>query len=169
MATPDIMSPFTLGPVTLRNRVIKAATYEGLSYRSQVTQDLVDFHVGFARGGVGMTTVAYCAVSPEGRTDRHQLLWDDDSLPGLRRLVDAVHAEGAAVSAQISHGGPVANPKANGRPALAPSRHVHKTTLSVAQAATTQDIERIVADHARAARRAADVRFDAVEVHLGHN
>lgn len=168
-AVPDVLSPARLGPLTLRNRVIKAATYEGLSHRSKVTRDLVDFHVAYARGGVGMTTVAYCAVSPEGRTDRHQLLWTDEALPGMRRLTDAVHAEGAAISAQLGHGGPVANPKGNGSPALAPSRHFHKTSLSFAQECTVADIDRIVADHAHAAVKAIEAGFDAIEVHLGHN
>ncbi|MFD8687552.1 NADH:flavin oxidoreductase [Streptomyces sp. NPDC059651] len=167
--TPDVLAPAQLGPLKLRNRVIKAATYEGLSHRSLVTQDLVDFHVGYARGGVGMTTVAYCAVSKEGRTDRHQIHWTDEAMPGLRVLTDAVHAEGAAISAQIGHGGPVANPKANGAPALSPSRHFHATTISWAQEASLDDLRRITEAHAEAARRAVRAGFDAVEVHLGHN
>ena len=167
--TPDVLAPAKLGPVELRNRVIKAATYEGLSHRSLVTKDLVDFHVAYARGGVGMTTVAYCAVAKEGRTDRHQIHWTDEAMPGLRRLTDAVHAEGAAVSAQIGHGGPVANPKANGAPALSPSKRFHATTLSWAQEASTDDLRRITEAHAEAARRAVEAGFDAVEVHLGHN
>ncbi|WP_327712234.1 NADH:flavin oxidoreductase [Streptomyces sp. NBC_00464] len=167
--TPDVLSPAQLGPLKLRNRVIKAATYEGLSHKSLVTQDLVDFHVAYARGGVGMTTVAYCAVSKEGRTDRHQIHWTDEAMPGLRVLTDAVHAEGAAISAQIGHGGPVANPKGNGAPALSPSRHFHATTISWAQEASIDDLRRITEAHAEAARRAIDAGFDAVEVHLGHN
>ncbi|MFE6974650.1 NADH:flavin oxidoreductase [Streptomyces sp. NPDC057682] len=167
--TPDVLAPARLGPLELRNRVIKAATYEGLSHKSLVTQDLVDFHVGYAKGGVGMTTVAYCAVAKEGRTDRHQIHWTDEAMPGLRKLTDAVHAEGAAVSAQIGHGGPVANPKGNGAPALSPSKHFHATTLSWAKEASVDDIHRITEAHAEAARRAAAAGFDAVEVHLGHN
>ncbi|MFE9856246.1 NADH:flavin oxidoreductase [Streptomyces sp. NPDC005780] len=167
--TPDVLSPARLGPIELRNRVIKAATYEGLSHKSLVTRDLVDFHVAYARGGVGMTTVAYCAVAKEGRTDRHQIHWTDEAMPGLRVLTDAVHAEGAAVSAQIGHGGPVANPKGNGAPALSPSRHFHATTISWAQEASVDDLRRITEAHAEAARRAIDAGFDAVEVHLGHN
>lgn len=166
---PDVLGPATLGPVTLRNRVVKAATYEGLSRDGLVTQELIDFHVRYARGGVGMTTVAYCAVSPEGRTDRHQVIWRPDTLPGLRALTDAVHAEGAAAAAQIGHAGPVANPKSNGLPALSPSRHFHKTTVSFAREATRADLRRIVEDHARGARMAIEAGFDAVEVHLGHN
>ena len=166
---PDVFSPGKIGPLTLRNRTIKAATYEGLSHKGKVTQDLVDFHVRHAAGGVGMTTVAYCAVSPEGRTDRHQILWTDEALPGLRALTEAVHQEGAAAAAQIGHGGPVANPKATGAPALSPSKHFHKTTLSFAKEATPHQLRRIVDDHVHAARMAIEAGFDAIEVHLGHN
>ena len=112
---PDALAPARLGPVQLRNRVIKAATYEGLTRDSLVTEELIEFHRRPARGGVGMTTVAYCAVAPEGRTERHQLYWRAEALPGLRRLTDAVHADGAAVSAQIGHAGPVADPKSKDR------------------------------------------------------
>ena len=64
-------APARLGPVTLKNRIIKAATFEGAAPRGEVTDQLIDFHRRMASGGVGMTTVAYLAVSPEGRTDRH--------------------------------------------------------------------------------------------------
>jgi 2,4-dienoyl-CoA reductase-like NADH-dependent reductase (Old Yellow Enzyme family) len=166
---PDVLAPAKLGPVTLRNRIIKSATYEGLSKDNKVTDKLIDFHLGYAAGGVGMTTVAYCAVAPDGRTDRKQILWTDDALPGLRKLTDAVHNEGAAVSAQIGHAGPVANPKANGAPALGPSRHFHATTTSFTKPATRADLERIVKAHGHAAKMAVEAGFDAVEIHLGHN
>jgi 2,4-dienoyl-CoA reductase-like NADH-dependent reductase (Old Yellow Enzyme family) len=166
---PDAFAPAALGPITLRNRTIKAATYEGLSRRGRVTRELIDFHRAPAAGGVGMTTVAYCAVAKDGRTDRNQITWQDDALPGLRALTDAVHAEGAAISAQIGHGGPVAEARSNRSPALAPSRRLNTTAFSVAQPATPDDLRRIVIAHAEAARRAEQVGFDAVEVHLGHN
>lgn len=169
LPAPDPFAPAALGPITLRNRTIKAATYEGLSRRGQVTRELVDFHRAPAAGGVGMTTVAYCAVSKDGRTDRNQITWQDDALPGLRALTDAVHSEGAAISAQIGHGGPVAEARSNRSPALAPSKRLNTTAFSVAQAATPDDLRRIVAAHADAARRAEQAGFDAVEVHLGHN
>ena len=165
----DPFSPFTLGPLTLRNRVIKSATYEGLSRRGQVTQELVDFHVRPAAGGVAMTTVAYCAVSKDGRTDRHQLLWTEEALAGMRVLTDAVHEQGAAVSAQLGHGGPVAEPRSNQAPALAPGRRLNTTAFNVSAAATVADLQRVVDDHRRAAAMAVQAGFDAVEVHLGHN
>ncbi|MGH3414788.1 MAG: NADH:flavin oxidoreductase [Marmoricola sp.] len=165
----DPLAPATLGPVRLRNRVIKAATYEGLSHRGLVTTDLVDFHLAYARGGVGLTTVAYCAVSPEGRTHEHQVLWRDEAMPGLRRLTEAVHAEGVAVSAQIGHAGPVADPRGNRMPAIGPGRAFPNQGGGVTRAASAADLARVTQDHGSAARRAVDAGFDAVEIHLGHS
>ena len=83
---PDVFSPAKLGPVTLRNRVIKAATFESRTPDALVTDDLIEYHRLPAAGGVGMTTVAYCAVSPGGRTDGSGLWMRPEALPGLRRL-----------------------------------------------------------------------------------
>ncbi|WP_040835540.1 NADH:flavin oxidoreductase [Nocardia brevicatena] len=165
----DPLAPAELGPVTLRNRVIKAATFEGLTPKGLVTDKLIEFHRRLAAGGVGMTTVAYCAVAPEGRTAPGQIYWRDEVMPGLRKLTDAVHAEGAAVSAQIGHAGPVAAAKYLGTAALAPGRGFWPTTQNYTKPATKADITRIVLAHADAARRAVEAGFDAVELHFGHN
>ena len=166
---PDVLQPATLGPVRLRNRVLKAATYENMARDGLVTDALIDFHVEHARGGVGMTTVAYCAVAPDGRTDGHQIVWRPEALPGLRTLTDAVHNAGAAISAQIGHSGPVNNAKATGTRAIAPSRHFNKQFLRTVGPAGRDDITRVIAAHGSAAQMALDTGFDAVEVHLGHN
>jgi 2,4-dienoyl-CoA reductase-like NADH-dependent reductase (Old Yellow Enzyme family) len=166
---PDAFGPATLGPITLRNRIIKAATYEGLSRRGLVTRELIDFHLAPAAGGVGMTTVAYCAVATDGRTDRNQILWREEALPGLRALTTAVHEQGAAISAQLGHAGPVAEARSNRSPALSPSRRLNVTAFNVSQAATHADLQRVDTAHADAARMAERAGFDAVEVHLGHN
>ncbi|GHF02625.1 NADH:flavin oxidoreductase [Amycolatopsis deserti] len=165
----DVFAPARLGPVELRNRIIKAATFEGATPDALVTDQLIEFHRRPARGGVGMTTVAYCAVSPEGRTDRHQIWMREEALPGLRRLTDAVHAEGAAVSAQIGHAGPVANAASNRLPALAPGRFPNPLGMRMTRAATVDDLARVVRAHASAARLAVAAGFDAVEIHFGHN
>jgi len=57
----------------LRNRVIKAATFEGASPGGLVSDRLIDYHLAVAEGGVGMTTVAYLAVTRDGRTHEHQV------------------------------------------------------------------------------------------------
>jgi 2,4-dienoyl-CoA reductase-like NADH-dependent reductase (Old Yellow Enzyme family) len=166
---PDPFAPARLGPVTLRNRIIKSATFEGRTPDALVTDDLIEFHRELAAGGVGMTTVAYCAVAPEGRTDAHVIYWRDEAMPGLRRLTDAVHAAGAAVSAQIGHAGPVANSRSNGARSLAPSRMFQPLGMQWCEVPTPRRLQKSVADHADAARRAVEAGFDAVEVHMGHN
>lgn len=165
----DVFGEAKLGPVTLRNRIIKAATFEASTPNALVTDDLIKFHQLPAAGGVGMTTVAYCAVTPGGRTDGWQLWMRPEAVPGLRRLTDAVHAEGAAISAQIGHAGPVANAKTNKAPALAPVRFFNPLSMRFARKATLEDIRAVTAAHANAARMAIDAGFDAVEIHLGHN
>ena len=92
--TPDVFAPARLGPVTLRNRTVKAATFEGCTPHGQVTDALVDYHLAVARGGVGLTTVAYLAVAPEGRTHAAQVVVGEPTLAGLTRLADEVHAPG---------------------------------------------------------------------------
>jgi 2,4-dienoyl-CoA reductase-like NADH-dependent reductase (Old Yellow Enzyme family) len=165
----DAFAPAKLGPVTLRNRTIKAATFEGAAPGGLVSQQLIDYHLAVAKGGVGMTTVAYLATSAEGRTHADQIHWRPEALPGLQRLTDAIHATGAAVAAQIGHAGPVANSASNGLPSIGPSRHFNALSMRFDRAATADDLDRIANDHANAARMAADVGFDAVEIHLGHN
>ncbi|GAA3396781.1 NADH:flavin oxidoreductase [Cryptosporangium minutisporangium] len=164
----DVFASARLGPVTLRNRTIKAATYENRARRGLVTDDLIEFHVEHAAGGVGMTTVAFCAVSPEGRTDRHQIVWQPEAVPGLRRLTDAVHEQGAAASAQIGHSGPVGISRGLGQPVLVPSRSGSPATLA-GTPASRADLRRIVGAYGTAVGLAIDAGFDAVEIHLGHN
>jgi 2,4-dienoyl-CoA reductase-like NADH-dependent reductase (Old Yellow Enzyme family) len=165
---PEVFAPASLGPLTLRNRIIKAATFEGVMPGGTVSDALVEFHRGVAAGGVAMTTVAYLAVSPEGRTDRHCLLLTEDNLEGLRRLTDAVHAEGAAAAAQIGHAGPVANARSNRAAALAPSGGFTPMGSRL-RAVDAAGIERITHDYRRAARVAVEAGFDSIEVHVGHN
>lgn len=167
--SPDVFSPAKLGPLTLRNRIIKAATFEAATPDALVTDDLINYHRKPAAGGIGMTTVAYCAVAPGGRTDGWQLWMRPEAVPGLRRLTEAIHAEGAAISAQIGHAGPVANAKTNKAQALAPVRFFNPMSMRFAKKATKDDIRAVMDAHANAARLAIDSGFDAVEIHLRHN
>jgi 2,4-dienoyl-CoA reductase-like NADH-dependent reductase (Old Yellow Enzyme family) len=167
-AAPKVFAPAALGPLTLRNRIIKAATFEGVMPGGTVSDELIEFHRRVAAGGAAMSTVAYLAVSPEGRTDRHCLLLSDENLPGLRRLTDAIHAEGAAAAAQIGHAGPVANARSNRAPALSPSGGFTPMGSRL-RAIDAAGIERVVQDYRVAATRAVEAGFDSIEVHVGHN
>jgi hypothetical protein len=157
-----------LGPLTLRNRFVKAATFEGRTPKGAVTDELIAFHRTVAAGGVAMTTMAYLAVSPEGRVDRNCLLLNEESQEGLRRLTDAVHQEGAKICAQIGHAGPVANGRSNHAPVLAP-KSGYSAMGAKLTAVTKQDLDRIVDDYGKGAKIAADAGFDCIEIHMGHN
>lgn len=167
------LSPWRLGPLALRNRLIKSATNEGMAPGGVPTQALVRHHRSMAAGGVGLTTVAYCAVTPDGRTFPDQIVLDQPAVPHLRVLTDAVHAEGGAASAQITHGGafnflPSLSTRypysASGgfNPAGALSGRLFKTAMGRA------DMDRVTAAFVAAARTARRAGFDAVEIHMGH-
>lgn len=165
-AATDPFAPARLGPATLPNRLIKAATFEGLGHDHLVSDALVEFHRAFAAGGVGMTTVAYMAVSPDGQGAPREIILRDEARPGLERLAAAIHDEGARAAAQIGHAGPVA--ASTGRPGLAPSRVFSQFAMRFTRAIDARDIERVVRDFAAGARIVADSGFDAVEIHMGH-
>jgi 2,4-dienoyl-CoA reductase-like NADH-dependent reductase (Old Yellow Enzyme family) len=168
VTAPDVFAPAQLGPVALRNRVIKAATFEGRTPDGLVTDELIDYHLAPSRGGVGLTTVAYLAVAPEGRTHRECIVVGDHSAPGLRRLTDAVHETGAKVAGQLGHAGPVANGRSNRVRALAASRMPSPLSMQMIGSATAADIRRITDDYVRAARTMADAGFDVLEIHMAH-
>lgn len=161
-------SPVQLGPVTLRNPIIKAATSEGRSPQGLVTDDLIAFHRAFADGGVGMTTVAYCCVAPEAASAPGQIVMSSHAMSGLRRLADAVHGAGAAISAQLGHAGVVAPRALTGVTALSPSRFVNPTSLAYCRAITRDEIVTVIDQFGAATQVAIDAGFDAVELHFGH-
>ena len=166
IATGDPFARAALGPITLRNRIVKAATFEGMAPGNVVTGALIDFHRAVAAGGVGMTTLAYCAVSPDGQGAPGEIIVRDEAVPGLRRFAESMHAHGVAASIQLGHAGPVA--ASTGRRGLAPSRVFTPRAMRFTRAITEVEIDRITADFAHAARLAAGAGFDAVELHFGH-
>ncbi|EFQ82372.1 oxidoreductase, FAD/FMN-binding protein [Aeromicrobium marinum DSM 15272] len=167
MAT-DVFEPAVLGPVRLRNRTVKAATFEGRTPGGLVTDDLIDYHLAPSRGGVGLTTVAYLAVAPEGRTYRDVIVVDERSAPGLARLTDAVHSTGARIAGQLGHAGPVADGRSNGVHALAASRMPSPLSLQMIRSPSAADIARITADYVRSARLMVETGFDVLEIHMAH-
>lgn len=164
----DVFAPADLGPVRLRNRIIKAATFEGRTPHGLVTDELIDYHLAPSRGGVGLTTVAYLSVAPEGRTHREVITVNAESAPGLARLADAVHETGAKIGGQLGHAGPVANGRSNGVHALAASRMPSPLSMQMIRSATEADITRITKDYVRAARIMVDAGFDVLEIHMAH-
>lgn len=165
----DVFAPAQLGPVALRNRTVKAATFEGRTPQGQVTDDLIEFHSGFARGGIGLTTVAYLAVAPEGRTHAEQMVVGDATLPGLSRLADAIHEAGAAIAGQVGHAGPVANGRSNDARALSASRMPSPLSMQMIRSASESDLTRITHAYVGTARTLVRAGFDVLELHMAHS
>ncbi len=163
-----ILSPTRLGPLALRNRIVKCATYETRAADGLVTDALVDWHREIAAGGVAMTTLAYCSVAADGRTFKDQIVMRPAAAPGLARFAAAMHAEGAKAAIQIGHAGWFADPKATGTRPLGPSGTFSLHAQRFARAMSLADLDRIERDFATAARIAVDAGFDGIEVHVGH-
>ncbi|MDJ0785283.1 MAG: NADH:flavin oxidoreductase [Myxococcota bacterium] len=166
MSSP--FAPGPLGPLTMRNRVLKCGTNEGMSRDGLVTEPLIAWHREFAAGGVGMTTLAYCSVSPEGRTFRHQLHMREEALPGLRDFTEAIHAEGALAAIQLGHAGWFASPRATKAAPIGPSRTFSAHAQTFSRAMQPADFDRLERAFADAAAAAVDTGFDGIEIHLGH-
>ncbi|WP_126283292.1 NADH:flavin oxidoreductase [Burkholderia stagnalis] len=176
MESTDLSSAFTplrIGPLTLRNRLIKSATNEGMAPNGVPSQALVGFHERVAAGGAALTTVAYCAASPDGRTFVDQARLDAPTVRQFRALTDAVHRHGAAASAQITHGGCFTFlPSLSTKRPLSASGGFNKVGVMsgrfLKQAMTHNQMTCVADEFAQAARRARDAGFDAVEIHMGH-
>ena len=157
----------------LRNRFVKTATYEGFYQNSLPTEALTKHHARLAKGGIGMTTVSYGAVSNVGRTHSHQMVVDEESMPYLKKLTNAVKSEGAAVSIQLTHCGFFSsNTTIKGQRPLSPSKTLNLygllQGLGFSKAMSLEDLKETGNDFANAASIAKEVGFDAVEIHMGH-
>ena len=163
-----LFTPLRLGPLELRNRTIRAAAFEGMAAGNAPTPALAEYHEAVAKGGVGMTTVAYAAVTRGGLSFGHQLLLRPEIVPELARLTARVHAHGAKASIQIGHAGNMAKRSVTGERPIAPSARPNLYGPTWPRSMDRSDLARVVSCFGVATRTAQDAGFDAVEVHAGH-
>jgi 2,4-dienoyl-CoA reductase-like NADH-dependent reductase (Old Yellow Enzyme family) len=162
-----------LNGLTLRNRLIKAATFENKSPGGIPSDDLICFHERLGRGGIGMTTVGYCAAESDGRINEKMLYMDERIRPQLSELIQRVQATGAKVSGQLSHCGHFTkSSEFSGRIPRGPSWGINQLGLAyglplVGPLSIPQIKERVQV-FARAAAFMKSVGFDAIEIHCGH-
>ena len=165
------INPFVstdLGNLTMRNHFIRSGCYEGFCRKGFVTDELIEHHRRVAEGGVAATTLAYGCVSPDGRTFADQIVIGEESAPGLSKLADAVHGEGAAISIQLTHGGYFSDPKVLGRKPLGASAVFNNFRMTKPEVLDDAGIERILGAFSAAAQRVRDAGFDMIEIHAGH-
>ena len=164
----ELFTPYRLGPVTLRNRTIRSAAFESMGRRFGPTQQLKDYHVSVARGGIGMTTLAYAAVSRSGLSFDKQLWLRPEIVPGLRDITDAVHAEGAAAGIQIGHCGNMTHYGTAGQIPIGASTGFNLYAYTPVRGMRRSEIAGVARDFGRAVHTAHEAGFDSVEVHAGH-
>jgi 2,4-dienoyl-CoA reductase-like NADH-dependent reductase (Old Yellow Enzyme family)/thioredoxin reductase len=168
----DMTSPFDsirIGPLEIANRLAMAPVKTAFGTPDgRVTDQVVDYFGRRAAGGVGLIISEPLYVDIRGKEHPKQLGIDgDDKEEGLRRLVDAVHAEGGRIFAHLNHGGRAANPKAAGGPPEAPSKVACPRTGFEPEVLTEDRIAKIVKAFADAAGRARRCGFDGVELQFG--
>jgi 2,4-dienoyl-CoA reductase-like NADH-dependent reductase (Old Yellow Enzyme family) len=169
------LQPGQIGPLHVPNRVIMAPMTTRKADRDGfVTDETIAYYVARARGGVGLITVEMASPEKVGRHRHFELgIYDDRFLPGLKRLVAAIHAQGAKAAIQLGHGGGHTRIDIAGEEPIAPSDVPHSvqeghTEVIIPQAMTHERITQTIDAFASAAARAAAAGFDAVELHGAH-
>lgn len=166
-------APAHLNGLELRNRFIKAGTYEGMTPGGIPSPALKEFHTRIASGGTAMTTIGYCAVEADGRLNENMLYMHEGIRKQLRELISSVHAQGAKVSGQMGHGGGFSkNRELQRKRPLGPSFGINMlgaaNGMFFCDAMTQADIDNLVRTYHDAAVFMKSVGFDAVEIHFGH-
>jgi 2,4-dienoyl-CoA reductase-like NADH-dependent reductase (Old Yellow Enzyme family) len=172
---PQLLNPGRIGPLALKNRVIMAPiTTRKADAEGFVTDAAIAYYRARAEGGVGLITVEMASPEKAGKHRRFELgIHDDRFLPGLARLVDAIHAAGAQASIQLGHGGGHTRIDIAGETPIAPSAIPHSvqeghTETVVPEEMTIARIAQTQAAFVAAAQRAMRAGFDAVEIHAAH-
>ena len=163
-----IFTPCQIGPITLRNRVIRSAAFENMAYGNRPSEDLFNYHTAVARGGVGMTTVAYAAVNQSGLSFDGQLWMREEIVPELKRLTEAVHSFGAKASIQLGHCGNMTHRATCGCKPVGASGGFNLYSPTIHRELKKEEIYELVQDFGKAVNLARQAGFDCVEIHAGH-
>jgi 2,4-dienoyl-CoA reductase-like NADH-dependent reductase (Old Yellow Enzyme family) len=170
-----LLTPARIGPAEIPNRIVMPPmTTRTASEQGYVTDATIAYYMARVQGGVGLITVEMASPERAGRHRRHELgIYHDGYIPGLIRLVEAIHAGGAKASIQLGHGGGHTRIDISGETPIAPSaipHPVYEVTLEtiVPEEMTKERIARTTAAYVEAAQRAQECGFDCVEIHAAH-
>lgn len=164
----SIFTPCKIGPIELRNRTIRSAAFENMCKDNNPSQQLFDYHTAVARGGVGMTTVAYASINRSGLSFDGQLWMRKEIVPELKKLTDAIHKEGAKASIQLGHCGNMTHRRTCGCKPMGASSGFNLYSPTFVRGMDEYEILDTVRDFGNAVRLAREAGFDCVEIHAGH-
>jgi 2,4-dienoyl-CoA reductase-like NADH-dependent reductase (Old Yellow Enzyme family) len=169
-------SPATLGKMPLKNRILKAATYEGKTPDGIPGDLLLDFHKQIVAGGTALTTIGYCTTEADGRIN-DQMMWMHD---GIRDRLTHMNSElktiapDVKISGQMTHCGSFSKVRKLQRlkRPLGPSRWFNMMGASVGMPISgkmsIKDIDYLVQTYYDAAKLMQETGFDAAEIHFSH-
>ncbi|WP_042462050.1 oxidoreductase [Neobacillus dielmonensis] len=166
----DLFTPIQIGPITIKNRFMMAPMENGLAAPGGVVNDrIIRFFEERAKNDVGIILTGSVGVSPEGRGLPTQLsVYDDEFIPGLKRLTDAIHQAGSKIGAQIYHAGRQASEDITGIQPIAPTAMPCEIVGNDPREMTTEEIYEMKEKFVEAARRSVEAGFDMIEVHFAH-
>ncbi|MDR2556594.1 MAG: NADH:flavin oxidoreductase [Bacteroidales bacterium] len=163
-----VFTPYKLGNITLRNRTVRSAAFENMCRNYSPSQELYDYHTAVAKGGIGMTTVAYVSVNRSGVSFDGQMWMRKEIIPELKKLTASIHAEGAKASIQLGHCGNMTHRRTAGQMPVGASGGFNLYSPTFCRALTREEIKQTVIDFGEAVEMAREADFDAVEIHAGH-
>ena len=169
MAYENIFRPLTVRNCTLENRIVMPSMGTLMADAdSFVTDAMIDYYVERAKGGAGLILMECASILPENRPEHTPALSDDKYIPGLTRLVEAVHAVGGTIGIQLyepAEGAMNGHTDVKKLKIMGPMERFHGRWPAV----KTEEIPEIAAAFGRAAARADACGFDVIELHCGHN
>ncbi|MFC1942731.1 NADH:flavin oxidoreductase [Chloroflexota bacterium] len=165
----DLFKPVKINSLELRNRFVRSATGDGMADGAgSVTDSSVALYEGLGKGGVGLIITGHAFVSPVGQCSLNQYgIYSDAMIPGLRRMVEAVHKGGAKIAVQISHAG-VNSKYANQRNMVMQAASEVSGISGRYQVMIDKDVEEVISNYVSAGRRAVEAGFDAIQLHGAH-
>lgn len=165
----ELFSETRINGLSLRNRFVRSATWEGMAQKDGTcTSALVDLMRTFAEGQIGLIISSHMYVSRQGQASPWQIGIDtDDRIAPLAEMAAAVHEANGTIVAQIAHAGCFTGEHLTGCQPLALSI-VNEADRSKYREASAEDLQRLSADFAAAARRAKVAGFDGVQLHAAH-
>jgi 2,4-dienoyl-CoA reductase-like NADH-dependent reductase (Old Yellow Enzyme family) len=162
--------PTTLGRLTLKNRFIRSAAWDGMGFNDgSFSPAQVELFRNLSLGGAGLLTSGFIAVTPQGRRNREQnLLCENRHVQSLRKIVEVVKREEVALFAQLVHCGGYASTETSNLPIVAPSDKQKPIFEEKPQALTENEIKEVITQFAEAAARAREAGCDGVQIHAAH-
>lgn len=167
---PRLLDPLKAGSLKLRNRIVMPPmATEFCTEDGEVTDRLVEHYASRSKE-LGLLIVEHAYVITEGRLRLNQLgIYSDSLIPGLKRLVDSVHANGTPIALQINHAGGATTKDVCSVQPMAPSPVIiPRRGQELPREMSIDEIDVVIEAFCEAARRAVEAGFDAVEVHGAH-